>query len=189
MRTCGARIRGGAAKRRAGGRRVSDQASTPADFLVVLLGALLLTESVVLAATFSKSGKAITALRSVASDSSLAQGSTTFEDVPGMSLSINVPSNTTALLMIQFSADATCSASVGVFEQCLLRAVVDRTPVVPWPMTFGRSGSPGGERSTHWVAGPFAAGEHNVRIQYAAAQSEATFILNDMTLTVLRSKV
>lgn len=154
--------------------------------LIALLGALVLTESVALAAiTLTRTGKAVTALKTVASDAVVSTNSEVFADVPGMSLSVSVPDGTSALFMIDFSANSRChSPGAG---SCQLRAVVDGTAVFPSPMYV--PGATAWEvRTEHWVAGFLAAGSHVVKIQYSAPSIPETFYLHNMTLTVLRSK-
>ena len=134
--------------------------------LIALLGALLLTGGVVLGATVTKSGRGITALRAVTRDTSVNTTALGYVDVPDMSLSVNVPSNTTALFMIQFSANAACVASGAVSEHvCPVRALVDGVNVGPGISFFRTALSKSYETgSTHWVAGPFGAGSHVVKI-------------------------
>ena len=155
--------------------------------LVALLGALLLTESVALAAiTLTRTGKAVTALKTVASDAVVSTTSDSFVDVPGMSLLVSVPEGTSALFMINFSANSRCHSQGAGF--CQLRAAVDRTGVFPSPMYV--PGATAWEvRTAHWVAGLLAAGSHVIKIQYSAPSIPETFYLHNTTLTVLRSKV
>ena len=155
--------------------------------VIALLGALLLTESVALAAlTLTRTGKTVTALKTVASDNLVSTNSEGFVDVPGMSLSVSVPDGTSALFMIDFSANSRCQSPGG--GSCQLRAAVDRTGVFPSPMYV--PGATAWEvRTEHWVAGPLAAGSHVIKIQYSAPSIPETFYLHNMTLTVLRSKV
>jgi hypothetical protein len=155
--------------------------------LIALLGALLLTENVALAAlTLTRTGKAVAALKTVATDAVVSTSSEVFTDVPGMSLSVSVPDGTKALFMIDFSANSRCQSQGAGY--CQLRAVADGTAVFPSPMYV--PGATAWEvRTAHWIAGPFAAGSHVIKIQYFAPSIPETFYLNNMTLTVLRSKV
>src|SRR5688500_5085571 len=88
--------------------------------------------TVVRGVTISKSGKAVTAVRTVTESTLATTRSVAWGDIPGMSTTINVPANQRALLIITFSAETNCVPDFSSGRaSCLLRVLVDDAPVSP----------------------------------------------------------
>jgi hypothetical protein len=158
---------------------------------VVALALLLAVESVVLAAT-TRNGGAVTAVRTVTGTDIVATSSQTYVAVPGMSVSVNVPSGEEALLVITFSAVTECFVNAGIATFCQVRVRVDGSSPPPGALTFDSAadGVFGMEAtSMQWVSGPLSAGPHTVRVDYRVDEANSLFYMTQRTLTVLRSKV
>jgi hypothetical protein len=163
---------------------------------VVALAMLLAAESVVLAATVTKSGGAVTAVRTVTNGDYIAVTtiSQTFVAVPGMSVTVNVPSGQKGLLIITFSAVSQCIDD-GTFTSthCYIRVQVDGVSAPPGEVIFDSAGD--GEsfaleaNSMQFVAGPVSGGSHTVRVDWRVNEAPSTFMISARTLTVLRSRV
>jgi hypothetical protein len=163
---------------------------------VVALGMLLAAESVALAATVTKNGGAITAVRTVTNGDYIAATtiSQTFVAVPGMSVTVNVPTGQRGLLIITFSAVSQCIDD-GTFTSthCYIRVQVDGVSAPPGEVIFDSAGD--GESyaleagSMQFVAGPVSAGSHTVRVDYRVNEPNSAFMMSARALTVIRSRV
>jgi hypothetical protein len=149
--------------------------------VALVLAGVLGTAGIVVAAATAGSGKGVTAVKTVTANAAgtLNVTSTTFTDMADMSLSISVPADTTAMLLITFSAETLCS---GV---CRVRALVDGNIVQPGELIFQTAGASWGANSMQFVAASVAAGPHTVKIQ---ARTDSSFLLDVRTLTLLRIK-
>jgi hypothetical protein len=176
-------------------------------FLVpALVAALIAGGSVVYAATTAKSGKAVTAVRTVTADQFAETSSFTYSDLTGMSTTISVPSSQKALLIVTFSADSSCVTSTvpRPDTQCFLRVLVDGAPAAPGEVIF--DSAPDGDPSNldpsyiretnamQFVAGPVNAGSHTIKVQWRTDDmlidfSGGHFYVWGRTLTVLRARV
>jgi hypothetical protein len=119
----------------------------------------------------------------------------TFVDVTGASVLINVPPKNTATLLITFSAESVCyGGGVGEGQYCSIQILVDQTeafPEVDDDFAFD-SDDDGTEGSSSWEAhsmqrtltvGP---GDHAISVQGSVQGDSATFGLDDWTLSVQR---
>ena len=173
-----------------------------ASIVAAVLALLLAAQSVVLAATLVRGGKAVTAVRTVTATDfieHLPKPGFGFEDMPGMSTTINVPSNTRGLLIITLSSETNCGALADLPDStgyCYVRVLVDGVGAAPGAVVFDSlEGNPSGESPYAWeantmqfVAGPLEAGTHTIKVQWRVNDS-ISFWAGKRTLTVLRSKV
>ena len=168
-------------------------------FVVLLVGTMLAGSGVVFAATMVSGGKAVTAVRTVTENSAQAivagNSQIDYVDLIGMSTTINVPSDTQALLIITFSAANSCvDGSAPPTAYCLVRVLVDGN-LVPPGVTLLRGSADGSNslaiasNSMQFVYGPVSAGTHTVKVQGKPNEDHSTFNIYGRTLTVLRSKL
>ena len=106
------------------GRRVSRRWLVPFAFVLALT---IASASIVYAATVA-SGGAVTAVRMASDGNSVSTQSTTSTAVPGMSVTLKVPSGDHALLLVTFSAESKCSASVNAVAGCWVEVAMDDGP-------------------------------------------------------------
>jgi len=141
--------------------------------------------------TISKSGKAVTAVKSVTSDSGETTQSETPVDLAGMSLTVTVPAGEKALLIVTFSGDSACVSST-VLHSCRIRALVDgavlNAGIVNWSRPSVADYYTADTHSMQWVS-QVGAGSHVVKIQFYTTGFGDFNIINSRTLTVLRSKL
>ena len=182
-----------------------NQLGTRSRFLVVtvaVLGLTLAAETVVLGVAVSKSGKAVTAVKTVTETTLATTESSSFVDLPAMSTTVSVPSGQKALLIITFSAEVTCAPEGASEGTCVIQVLVDGTPAAPGHPIFNSSHDQDGAfhddqfeseaNSIQFVAGPVSSGQHVVKVQWlvdSAAGGDVQFRVQERTLTVLRSKV
>jgi hypothetical protein len=156
------------------------------------MAALLVAETAVLAATLTKKGGAITAVKAVTQDTFVSTGSTFPVDVPGASVSMKVPSGQQGLFVIEFSAESSCSEPAQTTYICYVRVLVDGSPAFPGPMIFDTTDNKNVDalraNTVHWVVGPAGSGTHVIKVQYWVSSSAMTFFIRHPTLTVMRSK-
>jgi hypothetical protein len=165
--------------------------------IVALVGLVLLlaTETVVLATVATKSGKAVTAVKTVTNDGSDLTASTTYVNLAGMSTTMTVPSTQKALLIITFSAETNCYWEGQMTGFCGLRVLVDGSMPAPGEVFFNSvavnsgTGAAWQTNSMQWVAGPLNAGGHTIAVQWHVTNENVHFGIDRRTLTVLRSKV
>jgi hypothetical protein len=115
-------------------------------------------------------------------------GSTSFQNLPGATATINVPAGQVQLVQAEFSADSTCQGSFAE-NFCRLQILADgaeMTPVAAGDFAFDGVGTADDfyeahamQRST--VLGP---GKHTIRVQAAVTLSGMSFFLDDWSLTV-----
>lgn len=169
--------------------------------IVAAVALALVASTAVLAVTIAKSGKAVTAVRTVVETTLATTESSTFVDIPGMSTTINVPASQRALLIITFSAEVTCQPEGVVEGSCLISVLVDGAPSTPAHVIFDGSHdndagvhsdqSESEANSMQFVAGPLSSGPHEVKVQWMtdAGTGDIEFRMQERTLTVLRAKV
>jgi len=166
--------------------RIGKPSARLAGILVLALTALVVTETAVLATTLSKKGGPVTKVKTVTADDAPTTTSTSFSNVPGMSISMSVPSGQKALFVVTLSAVSVCYTE-GVL--CYVRLLVDNNPAPPGDLIFNSNASGPGAHSMQFVAGPLSAGTHTVEVQWMVDEVGATFQMAERTLTVLRSKI
>lgn len=167
--------------------------------VLVTVALALVLAGTAIGATLQKNGGPVTAVRTATADDyvyvQVANSPTmSWANVPGMSVSANVPSGEKGLLVITFSAVSQCNGTSGGF--CHIRVLVDGTQANPGAVTFDSADDgPGGSvnsyetNSMQFIAGPKSAGAHTVTVQWAMSPyTNGTFTLLGRTLTVLRSK-
>jgi hypothetical protein len=168
---------------------------------VIALGAIALaTAQVVVSATSGASGGPITQVKAVSGNTQKILG-TQFPDfgtTPWRTIaerSVSVPSGQRALILARFSAEARCpnsydsSSKVGSCQVRIRIGNAEANPVSGADFEFApRSGiGPASYSFERWrVVG---AGTYAVRAQWrVVGPAQATFILDDWVLTVLRSR-
>ena len=162
---------------------------------IVGLALSVVTETAVLAASITNSGKAVTAVRTATDNSDYFTASTTPVDMPSMSVSVSVPSNQKAILVITFSAQSHCTTASGAF--CWVRVIVDGSSASPGDIAFGSgvisnfSSQAWQANSMQFTAGPLASGSHTVSVKWWESDDDGQgdFRVESRTLTVLRSRV
>lgn len=159
--------------------------------LVAVLAALAITESVVLAATLSRTGGPLRAVKIVTSDTTAQRTySTTWADVPGMSTSMAVPGGEHGLFLITFSASSACAEAEELACIGQIRVLVNGVEASPGALEFAGS-SPstvGSANSMQFVSGPFSAATHTIKVQFRQTYY-GTLYIKKATLSVIRSKV
>jgi len=163
--------------------------------VAIALGVLLAAETAVLAASLKRTGGPVNALYTATS----ADGASfsTFgiaPPVPGMTLTINVPEKTYALLLITFSAETRCESNFAEGDAgCEIRATVDGQTASPGFVEFASAPEPSEfhyqTHSMQFVAGPLGSGAHIVRIRWSVSEYNTSFSAGGRTLSVLVSKV
>ena len=161
--------------------------------VVFALIAVLLVGGAVLAAGVGRNGKAVTAVRTVTAKTSFYIANTNggWVDVADMKLSVTVPNDQKAVLLITFSMSSMCApVDADGNANCIVRVLLDGNEVDPgkvdWDWTLVEQQTFLSARSMQWVAGPVNAGEHQVKVQLASFAGNTTG--QARTLTVLRSK-
>ena len=136
------------------------------------------------ATTLVRSGQT-KAVKVAADDSSYSAGGNGYTDIPGMSVTMTVPSNSKAFFLITFSAASSCSASGSCYVQALINgAYVDGSSYAL--VVFA---SPNFQtNSMQWVSPVMSAGTYTINIQTAANVGQ-TIDLASRTLSVLKSTV
>lgn len=169
--------------------------------LVIAVAVVAMTIATVagaLAASVIKTGKSVTAVRAVMNDNYEWTNSPTAVDMPSMTLSVTVPDNQRALLVITFSAESFCTSYSAT--ACWIRAVVDGNVASPGNVAWGSgvvsdcTGSSWQANSMQFVHGPVNAGSHTVKIQWWDTDNDSgsyfgDFVVESRTLTVLRARV
>ena len=173
--------------------------------LLVIVAAVLTvalgSSAVVFAAATSKSGGKVTAVKTVtATGYPSTDTQSGYVDVPGASVSMAVPSNTRALLLITFSGESRCHRGPN-HDYCYVRVLVNGNEAQPGGVVFdsGEDAANSVEafnwetNSMQFVYGPVAAGTHTVKVQFRFWSeiycSGECFTLGRHTLSVLRSTV
>ena len=173
--------------------RITGSSRRTLAIVVITLAALLVGESVALAAVVTRNGKTIKAVKTATDTATVTTSSALWSNVPGMSLTMGVPSGEQGLLLVTFSANALCLGQVIPSEYCLARVLVDGTPASPGQVIFASdSAAPYnvyGTYSMQFVAGPLNAGQHTVVLQYRTFVDGNDFTLTNRTFTVLRAVV
>lgn len=171
-----------------------DRVPRAAKVAVVAALAVALVAGGAYAATLQKNGGPVKAVRAVTADGLGSTTATTWTDVPGMSLTVGVPSGERGLLVITFAAMDHCTAGASA-GYCNIRVLVDGAAAEPSQVVFDSTEDSGTGNVNSWetnsmqfVAGPIGAGKHTVRVQYSITGS-ATFSVAARTLTVLRARV
>jgi hypothetical protein len=168
---------------------------------VGIMALALVLAGTAIGATLQKNGGPVTAVRTATADDQVsisvgkAQPDPIWVNVPGMAVTVTVPSGESGLLLITFSAQSQCNGTPGNF--CYVRVLVDGNVAQPGPIVFDstddgpyNSVNSYEANSMQFVAGPKRAGTHSVRVQYGFAPfASAGFTLTARTLTVLRSRV
>src|SRR3954447_23886404 len=124
---------------------------------------IIVSQTVVLAASLSKSGGAVTAVKTVTATDQVT--TTSSGSVPGMSTSITIPDGQKALLVITFSAVTYCYDGSGGGE-CHIRVLVDGSDVPPGDSVFASTNEGLTTHSMQYVSGPKLAGQHTVSVSY-----------------------
>jgi hypothetical protein len=160
--------------------------------IILVLLAIVATESVVLAATVRQGS--VEYLK-VATETQLAStSSTSWTDVPGTALAMPIPSGEHDFFLIIFTASAPqCfkSPSPASTASCEVRAVVDGQVASPGPFQVGMSDATlrGDYSDTlQWASTVLAPGPHYVKIQYWVDASQNQLDLFQRTTTVIRAK-
>jgi hypothetical protein len=131
-----------------------------------------------LASATKASGRSVTAVRTASDPTQFATQSTTFVDVPGASATIKVPTNTTALILIQFAASSHCDLESG--RECLVQAEINGADASPGEVVFDSvppvsSGTKPQAHAMDWSAGPLPPGTYSVQIQAATGGGQTGF--------------
>jgi hypothetical protein len=122
--------------------------------LAVVFGAA----SAVVATTFVRSGKSITAVKAATNDTTqVVTYSAGLADVTGMNVTVTVPSGQKALFVVTFSADALTNAD------CDVQATINGQTLVPGVADFMNNQI--ALESMQWIAGPEAAGSYTFKIR------------------------
>jgi hypothetical protein len=150
------------------------------------LASIVIAQGVVLAAV-TKSGGAVTAVRTATADDLIYLPPGGWLDVPGMQVSINVPDGQRAMLLISLSASASCYRIGGdTSNWCSVRALVDGNVAAPGQaLLWDNSMSDQMTASTQWMVTGVRPGTHVVKIQYSQPN---TFYMRNRILTVMRSR-
>jgi hypothetical protein len=166
--------------------------------IVVALVATFVVQSAVAGTSTTVAGKSVTAVRVVRDTSVSSTGATSFEDLPGATMTIRVPAKTEALILARFSAESVC---VGPFESqtaCSVRIMVgssEADPASGSDFAFDSSNA-GGEGPFSWEShsmdrsrGPLGPGTYTVKVQYMVTTVGGAFRVDDWSFTVERVKV
>lgn len=169
--------------------------------LVIAVAVVALTTASMagaLAASVIKTGKSVTAVRAVMDDNYRYTASSTPVDMPSMTLSVNVPDNQRALLVITFSAESFCTSESATY--CWVRVMVDNSVASPGDVIWGSgvmsdyTGNSWQANSMQFVHGPVNAGSHTVKVQWWDSDNDGgnyfgDFVVESRTLSVLRARV
>ena len=169
--------------------------------MAAALAVIVTAQSVVLAETLTKRGKGITAVTLVTGTDFISSGRTAVEwaDMPGVTTTVSVPSNTRAHFLVTFASETNCGGGYANKEgYCLVRVLVDGAPASPGDVVFDSRPDSGDvnpyseyswtANSMQFVSGPLAAGSHTVKVQWRVNEV-IEFWAAKRTLTVLRTKV
>jgi hypothetical protein len=159
--------------------------------LCLALAAVLAAGGATLALNWARNGRAVTAVRTLTSDTGFETYSHDPIDVAGMKLFVSVPKDQRAILVITYSADGWCQPPSDASARCYVTVTVDGQNAYPGPVTWslGIRGEAFDEEvhSMQWVAGPLGPGDHQVKVR-AYVASVGSIHLEHQTLTVLRSR-
>jgi hypothetical protein len=162
---------------------------------------LLLSTATASAAVTKLTGGAIDFVRVSRSTSVTTTSSTTYAQVPGASLIVDVAAGTRALIIARFTAESQCTTTGVSGRYCLVRITAtsggtteNLAPEDPGNFAFD-SADNGNEDSGSWeshaadrsiLLGP---GRWTVRVQYAVINGDTTFHVDDWHFTVMRATV
>ncbi len=143
-----------------------------------------------IAATTTRTARALTQVKVVHGGDATTTNSTSFVDLPGASTTITVASNTRALVLARFSAESACSGGTGY---CPVRILINGTeadPAVGNDFAFDSTDG-GNDTAASWESHAversrayFTPGTYTVRVQYKTTQSATILRLDDWTLVV-----
>jgi hypothetical protein len=161
----------------------------------LLLGALtclMLAGSVsAFAARQTFSGKAVAAVTVVTESQDSFFSSTTYQDLPGATVTINVPAGKIQLVQAAYFAESHCGSTFHD-HWCSVRILADGTEMSPSAFessidfAFDGSGTGDDFREGHAMQrsillGP---GTHTIRVQVAVSASDDGLFLDDWSLTI-----
>ena len=160
--------------------------------IAIGLALLLGTTGGALAYSAAFKGGELTAVKMVTSINSSNTTSTTFVDIPDMSLTMTVPSGQKGLFLLTFSAETSCYDATHTAGICNVRALVNGSTTEP-PVALWSTSQSGGAlfavASMQFVAGPLPPGSYTFKMQWNTQNSTAFFYGANRTLSVIRSKV
>jgi hypothetical protein len=159
--------------------------------IILVLVAVVATESVVLAAATVRQGDVRYMKVATTTDYASTQ-SLQLTDVPGTALAMPIPSGEHDFFQITFT-----TAEVDCFKKtieagpagCYVRALVDGQEVAPGPVNFGYSDLSEPDRlpqTMQWVSNVLAPGMHYVKIQFATSLANNGMSIYARTMTVVR---
>jgi hypothetical protein len=139
-----------------------------------------------------------------------ATTSTSYTNLNGGSLTVNVPSGETDKLVVFFSGESTCYGGNSL-QKCLLKITVDGSEIAPAggadaffdnnDLGVGspnhntddsfksKSSSDSAQHAIVRVSGNLSGGSHTVQVQYSVTNASTAFNLDDWALVVQRIKV
>lgn len=119
----------------------------------------------------------------------------TFQELPGSSENVVVPTGETARLYVLFSAESTCYGGTG---NCSVRITVDGSELMPVEgATAYFDSTDVGDEGTNSpeahaivrISDTLTAGTHAVRVERRTTQAATTLRLDDWSLVIFRTKV
>jgi len=153
----------------------------------IAIVAVMLAESAVLATTFVRSGP-VKSVKVASSNSPFSTLSTALVDVPGMSLTVAVPSGEKGTFLVTLSAPGQCYGDSSV--ACLVQVLIDGNVMVPGEVawSYGHPDPTTNEsHSMQWLAGPLSSGNHTIKVRIHVG-GDGEFVVTGSTLSVLRIK-
>jgi hypothetical protein len=155
---------------------------------------LMVAAASIVYAASTASGNAVTAVRVASDGNSVSTQSTTATPVPGMSVTIKVPSGEHGLLLATFAAESRCTAAIDTVAGCWVEVLMDGYLLAtPNQVQFISDGynDDTDDTAAHSMQFYFtnvAPGVHTVKVQFRVTHPAATFTVNYRTFSVLRSR-
>jgi len=164
----------------------------------VVLAALLLASAAVLAASVLNGG-AINRVSVAQGEVNVSTQSTSFQDIPGASTRISIPSGERGLILARFSAESDCQGPSNASGDCLVRIlavnnrngnVVQLPPGLSGDVSALDSSDPFGSFAYHTVDRSviLSSGSYTVKAQWAIVSPATAWKLDDYSLTVEKAR-
>jgi hypothetical protein len=164
----------------------------------VLLAALLLASAAALAASVLNGGT-INKVSVAQGEDNVSTQSTTFQDIPGASTHVSIPSGEKGLILARFNAESDCQGPSNAAGDCLARilavnnsngAVVQLPPGLSGDVSALDSSDPFGSFAYHTMdrAVILPSGSYTVKVQWRILSPVTGWTLDDYSLTVEKAR-
>jgi hypothetical protein len=149
---------------------------------------LLAFSAVAIAASNTFNSKGVNNIKVRTQTSSYSTSSTAWVNLPGASLTMNVPNGKQKLFIAEFDAESYCQSGT---QWCSIRILMDGTEMHPAAGTNFAFDSVDSDRwESHAMSrtyGPVGAGQHTFQVQMRVSNAATVFALDDWTFKVIKA--